>query len=79
MNWGPTIKGPGFDEIPSGAGYTPKQADIVVMQSTSQSKDGHIAEYDGKNWVSDFVQREFWPGDSFRREKPAFTIYRRNP
>lgn len=51
-----------------------------MIQGTSESKDGHIQGYDSaaRQWISDFVQmRDFWPGPSFRNEKPAFVVYRR--
>jgi hypothetical protein len=74
-DWGPILAGQSFVAVPVG-GYTPKLADIAVIQATSESQYGHIEGYSGTNWVSDFVQREFWPGPSFRAEKPAFTVYR---
>jgi hypothetical protein len=74
-DWGPTLIALGFVPIPN-AGYTPKPGDIAVIQSTTASDAGHIEGYDGQNWISDFVQREFWPGPSFRIEKPAYIIYR---
>jgi hypothetical protein len=38
---------------------------------------GHIAGYDGKNWISDFVQHGFWPGLAYVKEKPSYVVYRR--
>lgn len=35
---------------------------------------GHIQIYNGKNWVSDFIQRSFVPGKSYGNSKP--TVYR---
>ena len=55
-----------------------KIGDIIVMQGTSTSSSGHIEFYDGKNWVSDFVQREIWPGPGYRVEKPQYETYRYN-
>ena len=57
-------------------GYTVQLGDIAVIQSTSESVPGHIEGFDGTNWVSDFVQQAFWPGPSFRKEKPAYVVYR---
>lgn len=39
-------------------------------------KAGHIAGYDGKDWISDFVQNGFWPGKAYRTERPDYVIYR---
>ena len=73
--WGPTLERLGFTTV-SQTGYTPQTGDIIVMQQTSACIYGHMEGYDGSNWVSDFVQRELWPGPSFRAEKPAYAIYR---
>ncbi len=75
-DWGPTLETLGFTRIqidPEGA----QLGDIAVIQSTSASADGHIEAYDGSAWISDFVQkRGFWPGPSFRAERPSFVLYR---
>ena len=75
-DWGPTLKALGLSPVP-GDGSDAVLGDIAVIQATSDSKDGHMEGYDGTEWISDFVQkRGFWPGPSFRAEKPAFIIYR---
>ncbi len=74
-DWGATLTARGFREVGS-KGYSPLVGDVVVIQSTSQSASGHIQIYDGSNWISDFIQTAFWPGPSFRVEKPNFKIYR---
>lgn len=53
------------------------KGDIVVMEPTKHGNQaGHIAGYDGKNWVSDFVQRDFWPGSQYKKETPNYVVYR---
>ena len=78
-DWGPTLVSLGFVELaPGDTDY--QLGDVAVIQRTSESKDGHIQGYDSaaRQWISDFVQkRDFWPGPSFRNEKPAFVVYRR--
>lgn len=74
-DWGPTLLTLGLAALPQ-AGYAPAAGDVCVIQPTSVCPDGHIEGYDGQNWISDFVQREFWPGPSFRIELPAYVIYR---
>ena len=37
---------------------------------------GHMAIYDGTQWISDFKQRELYPGPDYRYVRPNFTIYR---
>lgn len=43
----------GFKEIP--ANGTPQLGDVGVTESSSSSKHGHIAIYNGSKWVSDFI------------------------
>ncbi len=74
-DWGPTLLRMGFAEV-SAAGYMPQKGDVAVIGATSASVHGHIQGHDGTQWISDFIQREFWPGPSFRTEKPAHAIYR---
>jgi hypothetical protein len=57
-------------------GYSPKKGDVVVIQSAPGHDAGHMAMYDGKQWVSDFIQHDFWPGSGYRTERPSYTIYR---
>jgi hypothetical protein len=53
------------------------KGDVVVIEPTKHgNQNGHIAGFDGKEWISDFVQREFWPGPDYRKERPEYVIYR---
>ena len=76
-SWGPTLETLGFKKVATGSDYSPQErGDIAVIQATSAAVPGHIQGYDGKNWISDFVQTAFWPGPSYRNEKPEANIYR---
>lgn len=78
--YGPTLTRNGFHEISvDNPGKFPfQQDDIVVIQPTRHGNPaGHIAGYDGTTWVSDFVQRGFWPGPVYEKEKPSYVVYRR--
>ena len=44
----------GFKEINGGS---PQKGDVYVEDKTNTHPYGHIAIYDGNNWVSDFVQK----------------------
>lgn len=55
----------GFTEI-STKNYVPKVGDISVLPSNSKSCFGHIAIYDGKYWVSDFEQKDIFPGKVYK-------------
>ena len=74
-DYGGFLKTVGFARV-SETPYVPQTGDIAVIQGTSKSVHGHIAGYDGTQWISDFVQRELYPGPSYRAEKPAIEIYR---
>ncbi len=78
-DWGPLLVKNEFGTVlaVTPSSFTPELGDIAVIQATSTSKSGHIQGYDGRNWISDFVQKEFWPGPTYRTERPAYVIYRR--
>ena len=44
----------GFSSINGGS---PQKEDIYVEDATKTHQDGHIAIYNGSNWVSDFIQK----------------------
>jgi len=83
-DYGPTLEKYGFDAVPNTNGhqdyppngYTPQAGDVVVIQSTSTSPDGHMAMYSGKQWISDFKQPDFWPNKTYADKKPSYVIYR---
>lgn len=60
--------------------YQPLKGDIAVFKDfqgkTKFHKHGHIQMYNGKKWVSDFVQNDFWAGSDYRIYKPNFKIFR---
>lgn len=75
-DWGDTLVRAGFRALGEDSSHAVK-GDIAVIQSTSNSASGHIQVFDGTHWVSDFVQPNgFWPGPTYRSEKPSFVIYR---
>lgn len=78
-DYGPVLLRNGYHELNSEnlESYIPAKGDIAIIQPTTKgSKSGHIEGYDGKDWVSDFIQSEFWPGPAYRKEKPNYVIYR---
>ena len=81
-DWGGTLLALGFTQV-SATAYTPQLGDVIVIQPPkSEPKDrryGHIEGYDGKNWVSDFVQKDMWPSRAYKADAPAYVIYRRDP
>lgn len=71
-----TLPQMGFEEIPS-KGYVPQKGDISVLPQNEESSFGHIAVYNGKKWVSDFEQKEVYPG-SYYRKKSQVKYFRAN-
>ena len=51
--------------------------DIVVFQPIGGRKFGHIAIWNGKQWVSDFKQRSIIVHSDYRREGCEYSILRR--
>jgi hypothetical protein len=53
-----------------------QKGDVTVIQSTSKNEAGHMAMYNGRQWISDYKQPGFWPGDAYKGERPSYVIYR---
>lgn len=78
-DWGPVLLRIGFRPIavPKPEQFVFRKGDIVVIQTyTGGNPAGHIAGFDGTKWISDFVQRDFWAGPNYRRERPEYVVYR---
>jgi hypothetical protein len=75
-DYGPSLEAAGFDRVTE-IGYTPQKGDIVVIQSIPKHKEGHMAMYDGKQWVSDFKQENgIWPHRDYQKYGADYAIYR---
>lgn len=82
-DFGDKLKEAGFIAIIHGkkpakepATETLKKGDVTVIQPTSKNKAGHMAMYNGQQWISDYKQPGFWPGNAYRSEKPDYVVYR---
>jgi len=53
-----------------------QKGDVAVIQNFTGHKHGHMQMYSGSKWISDFKQRDFWPGSSYRKSEPDYLIYR---
>lgn len=60
----------GFTRIPEGT--PPKVGDVIVIAANEKHPHGHIQIFNGKNWVSDFVQN----GISPYRDPMPYTMWR---
>lgn len=52
--------------------------DIVVFQPIGKRRFGHIAIWNGKQWVSDFKQRSIIVHSDYTKKECEYAIYRRN-
>lgn len=85
-DYGPSLEKVGFKPVyvypgsgPTDTAVIPGQqtGDVVVIQPIDGHPHGHIALFNGVNWVSDFIQlRGFYPGQQYRNVKPAYKLYR---
>jgi len=66
----------GFREVGQ-TNYSPQEGDIIVIESLKGHEHGHIAMYNGKQWVSDFVQRDMFGGQAYRKKGVEYHIFRR--
>ncbi|TDN63567.1 CHAP domain-containing protein [Paraburkholderia sp. BL10I2N1] len=72
-NYGDSLIRAGFYEV-SGS---PQRGDVIVIQPIARHPDGHMAMYDGTQWISDFKQQHgFYPGQAYRTAKPSYKMYR---
>ena len=55
-----------FSKIPVND-YHPQRGDIVVFNVVAGHPYGHIAIWNGKQWVSDFFQKNFYVSPSYKR------------
>ncbi len=65
-----TLAKAGFAKISNNA--KPQIGDVVVISRSRKNPHGHIAIYDGRNWVSDFRQKRKSP----YREYYSYTTWR---
>lgn len=66
----------GFKEIDLGQ-YHPQKGDIIVIKAHGTHKNGHIAMYNGKCWISDFVQRDMFGSNAYREKGTEYHLYRK--
>jgi len=76
--YGPALEMLGFHQItvdnPDKFSFV--KGDVMVMDPYKGGTAGHVAGFDGKDWISDFVQRDFWAGPAYRKERPNYAVYR---
>ncbi|WP_426669706.1 hypothetical protein ACPPVU_00395 [Mucilaginibacter sp. McL0603] len=75
-NYGPFLSKLGFSLI-TPANYLPQKGDIRVFQPYPGGEPvGHVDMYDGRQWVSDFKEANFWPSAKYKKYHPSYQIFR---
>jgi type VI secretion system secreted protein VgrG len=76
-DYGSSLKSAGFDNVAnqdSYGSYAPQKGDVVVFQDVPGHSSGHMAMYDGDQWVSDYKQNSIYPANAYK--DGDFAIYR---
>ena len=75
-DYGNSLVNAGFKEVSENV-VAFKPGDVVIIQPIPKHPHGHMAMFNGKFWVSDFLQQHgFYPGQSYRKLHPTYTVYR---
>ena len=73
--YGPILRHAGFLTV--APGEKPQRGDVVVFQAIKGHKDGHVAMFDGKQWISDFKQDSIYAATDYQKVDAPYVIYRR--
>lgn len=74
-DYGISLLAAGFRQIAEGG--WPEYGDVAVIQPIAGHPHGHMAMFNGRYWVSDFVQvNGYYPGQGYRSARPPVTFYR---
>jgi len=76
-DYGPSLEAAGYEALPPG---TPPEAnDVVVIQNAPGHPAGHMAMYDGTQWISDAQQGDdFYPAQIYRTNHTPYVSYRKS-
>ena len=58
-------------------GEKPQKGDVVVFQAIEGHKDGHVAMFDGRKWISDNKQDSIYAASIYEDNRVPYVIYRR--
>ncbi|MCH5145696.1 C40 family peptidase [Desulfovibrio sp. UIB00] len=73
--YGPILRHAGFRTVTPGEKL--QKGDVVVFQAIKGHKDGHVAMFDGKQWISDFKQDSIYAATDYQKVDAPYVIYRR--
>ncbi|EFC43810.1 predicted protein [Naegleria gruberi] len=71
-NYGPSLLAAGFQVVSGPA----QDGDVAIFQAIPNHPHGHIQIKTPIGWVSDFKQRDQYPGPSYRSISAPFKLYR---
>lgn len=81
-DYGAGLEALGFQPLPPMCGGF-EAGDVVIIDGHRGSEAGHMAMYDGQQWISDFSQNNYvgregglYPGPGYAKDKPAYQVYR---
>ena len=84
-DYGLALQGAGFAPLPGMCGGF-QQGDVAIIEGFEGHPHGHMAMFDGKQWISDFPQNNYvgregglYPGGAYADKKPDDKLYRWNP
>ncbi len=73
--YGPVLIDAGFVIMPGST--TPQAGDVAVFPQSRGHEHGHIAMFNGREWISDFKQLDIYGSRKRREDKIEPVIYRR--
>lgn len=73
-DWGGTLAQIGFKQIQPEFDH-PQEGDIYIIRRTNKHVYGHIAGFNGSQWVSDFKQKSY---DVYKEDGLKYEYYRLN-
>jgi hypothetical protein len=84
-DYGLGLQAAGFAPLPGMCGGF-QEGDVAIIDGFEGHPAGHMAMYDGKQWISDFPQNScvgreggLYPGNAYATKKPEYRLYRWNP
>lgn len=72
--YGPILRHAGFLTVAPGEKL--QKGDVVVFQPVKGHPDGHVAMFDGKQWISDYKQDSIYAASAYKNGAP-YVVYRR--
>ncbi|MDE8731202.1 hypothetical protein PZH39_16025, partial [Desulfovibrio desulfuricans] len=72
--YGPILRHAGFLTVAPGEKL--QKGDVVVFQPVKGPPDGHVAMFDGKQWISDYKQDSIYAASAYKNGAP-YVVYRR--